>query len=119
MSKARYSPAGKLALSQAQFQALLTGTHQLRALGEAAQSVVLHAIYAPGPLARLHPQARLLRVDGEHRELGLAEGSCKKKKRKYYDPVFCVRNWNYNRSINGVMLATMNVLLAKNVDCQS
>lgn len=49
----------------------------MRPLGGHAQAVALHAVEAPGALARPHAQARLLRVDREHGELGLGQSAWK------------------------------------------
>lgn len=68
-------PAGEFPLAEAQLQAVLSGASHLGLLDVAAEPVALHAVEAPGSLARLHAQAALLCVDGEHGELRFTQCS--------------------------------------------
>jgi len=77
---ARGLPAGELVFAETQLEALLSGGGWRCLEGEAGQLVALHSVEAPRPLARLHAQAALLRVDSEHRELRFAQGACQHKK---------------------------------------
>lgn len=66
-------PADEVSLAETHLEAVLSGAGRLMFLSVTVETIPLDAVETPRPFARLHSQTALLRVDGEHWELRLAQ----------------------------------------------
>jgi hypothetical protein len=72
-----YVPANKFVFAKAEVEAHLPRANGVSPFATSLEIVTSDTVETPRSFTRSYSQARLLGVDGEHRELGLGESTCK------------------------------------------